>query len=97
MGSLVHTLIKQGLGYCCPWAFFKIFRRTPEIAARLGVSDRTIQRCKRAVKEGELECEHCANCMKAQVRAVKVMGKKELGLVDAKCRPSAPLEPCEPG
>lgn len=80
MRSLIKTLVTEGLGYCCPWAFFKIFRKTPEIAARLGVSPRTVQRAKREVDEGEEKCKQCANCMKGAVRTVKLLGKKELGL-----------------
>lgn len=80
MRPLIITLIVDGLHYCCPWAFFKIFRKTPEIAARLGISERTVQRAKKAVDEGEWKCEGCGNCMKQAVRTVRLMGKKELNL-----------------
>lgn len=68
------------MGYCCPWAFFKIFRRTGEIAARLGISDRTVRRAKASVDSGEWKCEQCDRCMKGAVRTVKLLGKAELGL-----------------
>lgn len=80
MRALIPTLITDGLGYCCPWAFFHIFRKTPEIAARLGVSERTVRREKARVDDGEEKCKECARCMKEQVRIVRLMGKKELGL-----------------
>ena len=80
MGAIVPTLVTKGLGYCCPWAFFKIFRKTPEIAARLGVTEQTVRNWKAKVDDGYCKCEGRGNCMKKQVHAVKLMGKKELGL-----------------
>lgn len=80
MRALIITLVTDGLHYCCPWAFFSIFRKTPEIAARLGVCDRTVRRAKANVDDGKWKCEGCTNCMKKQVQAVRLMGKKELGL-----------------
>lgn len=78
MRPYIETLIVEGLHYCCPWAFFKIFRKTAVIAARLGVSDRTVRRAKARVDSGERKCEGCARCMKQQVRSVRLIGKKEL-------------------
>lgn len=80
MRPTIRSLVVEGLGYCCPWAFFKIFRNTPVIAARLGVADVTVRKAKAKVDDGVWKCEGCARCMKAQVAAVKVMGKKELGI-----------------
>lgn len=80
MRPLIRTLIVRGLGYCCLWAFFSIFRKTGPIADRLGVHPSNIRRYKARMREGEFKCEDCAKCMKEQVRAVKVLGKKELGL-----------------
>lgn len=80
MRPLIETLVTKGLGYCCPWAFFSIFRRTQVIADRLGVHPSNVRRAKAKVKCGEWKCERCGNCMKEQVRTVKLMGKKELGL-----------------
>ena len=41
MRTTIKTLVTDGgLGYCCLWAFFKIFRKTPVIAARLGVAEK---------------------------------------------------------
>jgi hypothetical protein len=56
----VRGLITQDLGYCCPWAFFRLFRRSSEIALRLGFAKRTIN-VHRAQAEG---CEDCAGCLR---------------------------------
>lgn len=80
MRPLITTLIVDGLGYCCTWAFFSIFRKTAVIAARLGVSTRTVQRGKARVDDGLDKCRGCKNCMKEHVKSVRIMGKKELGL-----------------
>lgn len=80
MRSLTITLIVDGLHYCCPWAFFSIFRDTPTIAARLGVDPSTIRRAKASFRRGEMKCEGCERCMKEQVRTIKLVGKKTIGL-----------------
>jgi len=79
MRPTIKTLIAS-LGYCCPWAFFSIFRKTPEIADRLGLHPATIRRGKAKVDDGEWKCEGCERCMKEQVRTIKLLGKKLLGL-----------------
>lgn len=65
--GLVHRLITQELGYCCPWAFFYAFRRTAMIALRLGVETRSIRKWKARVKAGEVTCEGCPGCMRQAV------------------------------
>lgn len=57
----VEHLITDGLGYCCEWYFFSLYHDTSLIAARLGVSERSIRRHKAA----ELCCQDCPNCMKS--------------------------------
>ena len=64
--ELVRRLIVEDLGYCCEWKFFALYHDTDLIAARLGVSTRTIRRHKAAAAEGELRCEDSANCMKCK-------------------------------
>jgi hypothetical protein len=54
-----------GLGYCCPYFFFKRFRRTGLVAARLGVTDRAVQIAKSRIASGEWVCEKRETCMKA--------------------------------
>lgn len=53
-----HRLITEGLGYCCPWAFFQFFHNNTLIAARLGVIPRTIRR----VRGQHTECAKCTGC-----------------------------------
>jgi len=64
---LFRDLVTQGLGYCCVWGFFKKHKRTGLIAARLGVTDRTVRYHKMAFKEGCLACEKKANCLKGRL------------------------------
>lgn len=59
-----RLLITEGLHYCCPWAFFKLYKRTALIAERLGLSTRAIRMQKARFKAGEFSCEDCANCLK---------------------------------
>lgn len=66
--ALTPTLITQGLGYCCLWAFFQFHRRTGLIATRLGIDPRTVRRWKARVREGEFTCEGKGNCMKCAVK-----------------------------
>lgn len=60
---LTQHLIEDGLGYCCPYAFFSLFRQTRVISARLGLGRTTVKEWKRRMKSGELQCQHCPNCM----------------------------------
>jgi len=71
---LIKNLItsKFGLGYCCLWAFFSLYKRTEQIALRLGVHERNIARYKARFRAGEFSCEGCTGCMKAAVRAKKL-------------------------
>jgi hypothetical protein len=65
----VSYLIKHGLGYCCLWFFFRRFKQTALIAARLGVTERVIRLHRAKWKAGEYKCEGCSNCMKARIIA----------------------------
>ena len=56
-----------GLGYCCIYAFFRLFKRTGLIAARLGLTDRAIRYHKMAYKDGDMHCEKCPNCLKGRL------------------------------
>lgn len=44
------------MGYCCPYAFFRLYKRTGLIAARLGVTERTVRRWKAKFRTKELSC-----------------------------------------
>lgn len=61
----LHLMIcspTQGLGYCCEWVFFSCFRSTRLIAARLGVSPRTVRMHKKAARESGC-CEKLETCL----------------------------------
>jgi hypothetical protein len=60
----VKQLICKGLGYCCLYAFFSIYKRTGVIAARLGASERAIRYRRAAFKRGEMKCEKCKGCLR---------------------------------
>lgn len=55
----------SGLGYCCPWLFFRHFKQTGLIALRLGVTDRAVRYAKAEARCAS--CEGKANCMKREV------------------------------
>jgi len=63
----VANLVTEGLGYCCTWFFFKHFRQTPLVAARLGVTDRAVRMAKARVDSGEDACKHCDKCLHARI------------------------------
>ena len=56
------------LGFCCPYAFFRCYKRTGLIAARLGVTDRAIRYQKAAFRCGEMKCEKQLACQLAAIR-----------------------------
>lgn len=62
--SNLRFMICESLGYCCLWFFFKRYRRTSVIEARLGCSIRAVRYRKAQVDDGVLKCERCAKCMK---------------------------------
>lgn len=55
-------------GWCCPWAFFAANRsvRTGLLAARLGVSERTIQDWRNYYNNNRISCKDNGPCMKAR-------------------------------
>jgi len=60
----INSMITEDLGYCCEYFFFSLYRQTSLIAARLGVSPRTIRYHKAASKRGQVVCEKKDCCMK---------------------------------
>jgi hypothetical protein len=66
--SQTEALICDGLGYCCAYAFFRVHKRTGMIAARLGVTDRTVRYWKSKFKRKELQCYGNATCMLRDLR-----------------------------
>ena len=65
MRPTVTSLITQDLGYCCPWFFFRMFRRSVTVADRLGVTVRAVQKAKAAAAESG--CSNCEKCMRQKV------------------------------
>lgn len=63
----IKKLVCTGLGYCCLWSFFKLFKKTSQIALRLGVSDRAVRYHRQAFRRGELSCECRDNCLKGKL------------------------------
>ena len=61
------SLVEQDLGYCCTWFFFTHYRSTSLIAARLGLSQRTVQTWKARVLSGELKCNGRESCLHARI------------------------------
>ena len=61
--SMEH-LVCVGLGYCCLWMFFRLFKQTGKIAARLGISDRAVRYKKEEFRCGKMKCKGRAKCMK---------------------------------
>ena len=55
------------MNYCCPYAFFRCFKRTGAIAAKLGVEERTVRYQKAAFKAGDLPCEGLPTCLKGRL------------------------------
>lgn len=66
MPETFKSLVCQGLGYCCPFAFLSLFHSTGKIADRLGVAPRTVRVHKAAFHRGELQCEKCEKCLAKQ-------------------------------
>jgi len=77
-GSL-PDLVLNGLGYCCLWAFFKLYRSPTVISFRLGLNPRTVREWKSRHTAGEFQCSgRCdGRCLKA---AVRLKERKRKGL-----------------
>jgi hypothetical protein len=62
----IHTLIcdkEMGLGYCCEWIFFRLYKDTALIATRLGVTKRAV----RYHKAADRACAASPACLKGRV------------------------------
>ena len=68
--SPFEKLVCDGLGYCCPYAFLRLFRSTGHIAARLGQTPRNIRFWKNRYDAGQLECQHRAGCLLPYIRSI---------------------------
>jgi len=63
-----RQLVCEDLNYCCPYAFFCLYRKTGTITERLGLHVRTVQLHKAKWKQGEHRCENAANCLSKKIR-----------------------------
>ena len=63
----LRELICKDLKYCCPYAFFCMFKKTALLAERLGVTPRAIRLHKSKWRNGEYVCEGQANCLKKKL------------------------------
>lgn len=62
--TIEHAITSpDGLGYCCQWAFFKLYDDTALIAARLGVSDRAVRYKLADFKRGTMCCRGRPSCI----------------------------------
>lgn len=64
----VRSMIVEDLGYCCPWVFFQVHRKTNLIAARLGVTPRAVRFVKSRCDSGDEPCRNAPNCMKVKLK-----------------------------
>lgn len=70
----INNSITDGLGYCCEWLFFRLYKRPTEISARLGFSKRMCA----MHKSNALAQETCPGLAKCQYRGnvVKLVKKR---------------------
>lgn len=61
------TLVVNGMGYCCTWAFFRVNQKVAHIAVRLGITVRAVYYHRCAFEAGTMRCENSARCMKARL------------------------------
>ncbi len=55
---MFRETITSGLGYCCTWYFFQLFRDNEVIADRLGFAADTVRKRRKAAKA----CGGCSGC-----------------------------------
>lgn len=67
MTRVVESAIEDGLGYCCPYAFFSIFRQNKMIRERIGVERRAIATWKKKLRDGKLQCKCKEKCLKDKI------------------------------
>lgn len=60
-----ETCVTEGLDYCCEYFFWQKFINTETelIAARMGVSERTVRRRRLKAQRGELKCRKEEVCL----------------------------------
>lgn len=63
-----RLVCQDGLGYCCPYALFRVTKNAGAIALRLGLHKRTVQLWKARFRIKEIRCEKHENCMIQSLR-----------------------------
>lgn len=74
----IDKAIRQGLNYCCLFAFFTLHKDTAMIAARLGFGERAIRKHKAALAAGKLRCYGRPGCLSLQLDKLKQALQGEL-------------------
>lgn len=72
----VDKAIREGLNYCCLYAFFSLFKDTDLIAARLGFDKRSIRYHKAAFAAGHYRCYGRPGCLQGKLDAIKAALKQ---------------------
>lgn len=63
------SAVCEGLGYCCPFAFFKFgSKQTGMIAARTDLTDRCVRYNKEKFRNKVFVCEKLESCLKEKLR-----------------------------
>lgn len=68
--SPFEKFVCDGLGYCCPYALFRVTKETGQIATRLGMTDRTVRIWKARFRAGEIKCEQQKQCLLPHIRSL---------------------------
>ena len=72
----VRSLIVEDLGYCCPYFFFRHYKQTALIAARLGVTERAVRYAKAEAKS-QCVCEGKGNCLGKKITLAGDLRKRQ--------------------
>lgn len=71
-----RDLITTGLHFCCPYAFFRVYRNTTVIADRLGCTAGTVRDHKRIFRDHGYKCEQATDCKYRQIPRMVEAAKK---------------------
>ncbi len=59
----LQQTITAGLGYCCNWYFFQLFKDNEVVAERLGFAAESVRKCRKR----SAACAERDNCMAASI------------------------------
>ena len=101
MMSLFRFLL-QSLHFCCPAEFLHKTRtiQSAKLAAYLGIHPRTVRYWRLKYTRGELQCEHCPNCLRRpgmNLNPQKMRLPTRQGLLDSfgTYQPPSPSSACD--